>query len=256
MGNRYNTRFKHYPDGTLAQIMICSSSCFREEKEEGKSRPRIPSLIKLLEETENASAAFGDQWEHEEAVRLSENLRRSKGRARRRIYDLAMCNDFDLFVTLTLSPDQVNRYDYGDIVRILNRWLDNRVRRKGLRYLVVPEFHKDGAIHFHGLFNDVLRLVDSGHVDKRGHAVYNLPDWTLGFTTAIHLYGERHAVSGYVTKYITKAEQRVGGRWYLHGGDLQEPTYTYGDLDFDADLAGAFYYEPPVGPAFKILNLQ
>ena len=244
---------KYYSDGTIAQIMVCSSQCFHSEKQpKDRTRVRVPSLMRQLEETENASAAFGDRWEQEK----QENGRRSRSRARTRIFDLCQCNHFDLFVTLTIDRLKADRYDYRAILRTLNRWLDNRVRRKGLQYLIVPELHKDGAVHFHGLFNDVLHLVDSKRKDRKGHTIYNLPDWPLGFTTAIRLYGEKGAVSRYVTKYISKTENIIGGRWYLHGGCLKEPMYTYDNIDFDAELPGAFLYEPEKGYAFKIVNLQ
>lgn len=249
----FNARYKIYPDGTLAQIMISSGDCFKDAACGAAERPpRIPSLMRKLAEVEDASASTGDAWEREK----EENARRGRSRARNRIFDLCQCNAFDLFVTLTVAPEKCNRYDYAAILRTLNRWLDNRVRRKGLRYVVVPELHKDGAVHFHGLLNDVLPLVDSGHKDRQGHVVYNLPDWPLGFTTAIRLYGERGAVSRYVTKYISKTEEKIGGRWYLHGGELQEPTFTYGTVDYDSFTApGMFEYIPEKGYAFKIVNL-
>ena len=65
-------------------------------------------------------------------------------------------------VTLTLDQTQVDRYDMAAITRKLNAWLSNQVQRRGLIYVLVPERHKDGAIHFHGFFNDVLDRVDSG----------------------------------------------------------------------------------------------
>lgn len=246
---KYNTRYKIYPDGTIAQIMICSASCFTDDAQ-ASTRPRVPSLMRQIEQIEAASAATGDAWENARA----ESQRRSRSRARTRIFDLAQCNEWKYFITLTLDAGKIDRYDYKEIVRALNRWLDNRVRRKGLRYLIVPELHKDGAIHFHGLINDALHIVDSGHKDKGGHTIYNLPDWTLGFTTAISLYGERGAVARYITKYITKTESIVGGRWYLHGGALQEPHFEYCDTDWNAELDGAYLYEPEKGYAFKIAS--
>ncbi|MFQ7854076.1 MAG: hypothetical protein ACLRIS_01925 [Flavonifractor plautii] len=61
----------------------------------------------------------------------------------------------------------MNRYDVREVTRHLNHWLDNQVRRKGLAYVLVPERHKDGAIHFHGFFNDALEARDSGTVSAR-----------------------------------------------------------------------------------------
>ena len=98
------------------------------------------------------------------------------------------------------------------ITRKLSVWADNQVRRKGLCYILVPELHKDGAVHYHGIFNAALPVTDSGTISRSGkkrpqrprsraerarwlsdggHVVYNLPSWTLGFTTAIELYGGR-----------------------------------------------------------------
>ena len=73
-------------------------------------------------------------------------------RAASKLRDIALCNDFRYFVTLTLDPAKIDRHDMDALVRVLNRWADNRVRRHGLRYVLVPERHKDGAIHLHGFF--------------------------------------------------------------------------------------------------------
>ena len=108
------------------------------------------------------------------------------------MYELCACNDFDLFFTLTLNKELIDRYDYKAAVRKFGQWADNHVRRAGLKYVAVPELHKDGAIHFHGLCNSAGagRLVDSGK-KSRGQTVFYLPSRRLGYTTAIPLYGER-----------------------------------------------------------------
>lgn len=167
------------------------------------------------------------------------STRRSVSRARAAVRDLARSNPWRFFVTLTLSPEKVNRYDPVDVLRHLRHWLGNNVRRKGLVYLLVPEHHKDGAIHFHGLFNDALEAVDSGHKDGKGHTVYNLPGWGWGFSTAIELYGERDAAVNYVCKYIGKqldgsmggTPEKIGGRWYYSGGNLARPAVSWVDVD-------------------------
>lgn len=151
-------------------------------------------------------------------------------RARAQLRDIALCTPFRYFVTLTLDQTKVDRYDVEVITKRLNTWLDNRVRRKGLAYVLVPERHKDGAIHFHGFFNDVLKTVDSGHTDPKGHPIFNLPDWDFGFTTAIELYGDYHAAVAYVCKYIGKQTEKIGGRWYYSGGQLSRPEVEYLDV--------------------------
>lgn len=167
------------------------------------------------------------------AVSAGDDLLRSMRRARAKVRRLALSNDFRWFVTLTLDQQNVDRYDSKAIQKKIRTWLDNNVRRRGLSYILVPERHKDGAIHFHGFFNDVLEAVDSGHMDKRGHTIFNLPRWTLGFSTAIELYGDYGSAVAYVCKYIGKQDgERFMGRWYFSGGALAEPEKIYADLDY------------------------
>lgn len=195
----------------------------------------------------------------------AEKIARSKARANAKIRDLILCNQFDYFVTLTLSPDKVNRADYSAVIKRLNNYLGNRVKRNGLYYVGVPELHKKGGFHFHFLMNDCLALEDSGTVirpsggrpvraetaRKQGfklgdcRTVYNLKDWKIGFTTAIALYGDRRAIAAYVGKYITKGE-KVGGRWYYSGGDLRRPEYYYFNTDFDS-FEPDYMFETPNG---------
>lgn len=188
-----------------------------------------------------------------------EDRERSLRRARANLRRLALANEFSYFVTLTLDRAKIDRYDGAAITRALNQWCDNMVRRHGLRYVLVPERHKDGAFHFHGFFaGDGLQAVDSGTIDKDGWAkprrprsekertqwlteggriVYNLPQWTLGFTTALELYGTYSQAVGYVCKYIGKQDaERPLGRWYYSGGALAKPSKTYAVLDY-RDLA-------------------
>lgn len=162
---------------------------------------------------------------------------RAARRAKKQVFELCACNDFDLFFTLTLNKELIDRYDYKAAVRKFGQWADNHVRRAGLKYVAVPELHKDGAIHFHGLCNSAGagRLVDSGK-KSRGQTVYNLPSWRLGYTTAIPLYGERGAAAHYVAKYVTKQQGggTIGGRYYYHGGDLQHARCVYLHADYAA----------------------
>ena len=159
------------------------------------------------------------------------DMERSMRRARANLRRLALANDFRWFVTLTLDPQKIDRCDGEAVAKALGRWADNMVRRKGLKYVLVPELHKKGGIHFHGFFNDAVKAVDSGHFDADGHPVFNLPEWALGFTTAIELYGDYPSAVGYVTKYIGKQGIRPMGRWYYSGGALKHPKKTYADLD-------------------------
>lgn len=180
-------------------------------------------------------------------------MERSMRRARAKLRRLALANEFQYFVTLTLDPAKIDRYDPAAVTKALNRWADNMVRRHGLRYILVPEMHKDGAFHFHGFMaGDGLIARDSGH-QIGGRAAYNLPQWSLGFTTAQPLYGEYAAAVAYCCKYIGKQQgQRPLGRWYYSGGALREPEKTYADLEF-RELDGGVEFSIP-GTKLKICN--
>ena len=77
--------------------------------------------------------------EDERAQREQENRDRARRRARAAVRDLALSNRFDWFVTLTLDGSKIDRYDPATIVRKVGQWLSNAVRRRGLKYVLVPE---------------------------------------------------------------------------------------------------------------------
>lgn len=133
------------------------------------------------------------------------SLKVSTNRSLAKIYDLARSNVWDWFITLTFSPDKVNRFDYDECVGKLSKWLNN-LRRSApdLKYLVVPELHKDGAYHFHGLLACTcgIDFVPSGHYTG-GQMIYNIGQYKLGFTTATKV-NNNSAVTKYITKYVTK----------------------------------------------------
>jgi hypothetical protein len=161
-----------------------------------------------------------------------DDLDRARSRARANVRRLALCNDFKYFVTLTINPEKIDSYDVALVTKRMNQWASNQVKRKGLKYILVPEFHQSGRVHYHGFFNDALEVVDSKIRDSNGHIIYNLPGWTYGFTTAIELYGDYHAAIAYTCKYIGKNSEKIGGRWYYSGGDLIKPVEKPVDISY------------------------
>lgn len=220
-----NGRAKLGPDGQVLEIMWTSRPVFCKEALEAREGYEKDDKVLRLKTGENAA--------------------RGAQRAKKRLFDLAVCNDFDLFITLTLSRKKIDRYNVEVIIKKLNTWLDNRTRRNGLKYVIVPERHKDGAIHFHGLINSsAVKMVDSGRVYKKdGRTIYNLPDWKFGYTTAVRLNGNYERVCYYISKYITKQQDggMIAGRYFYSGGDLERPRYVLFDWD-----------EKPEGKEIKI----
>ena len=254
-----------YPGG-LYDIIASTSPDFRDKGWEvsGWSKPAQPKR------SEEQSRKCADP--------KGEDTERSMRRARAKVRRLALSNEFKWFVTLTLDPKKVESYDGAAVVKKLNAWCSNAVQRYGLRYILVPERHKKGGIHFHGFFSDSLAVVDSGTIKppsggkprrprskaqreewlkNGGKIVYNLPGWTLGFTTAIELYGEYPAAVAYVCKYIGKEGEKPAGRWYYSGGELNEPRIHYGTIS-PVDLRQqfgdrAFVISPP-GRQIAVVN--
>jgi hypothetical protein len=247
-----NCRVKVYPDGTIGEVLVCSLPTFRPPGWELVDKPVSMGTV----------AGCGNCTE------------RARRRAQQRIRDLIACNsDLDVMWTLTLREDAetetgraIGRTDYAALNHKVQQWLADRVRRRGLRYVAVYEYHDkvetDGlhAIHVHGVSNhDALRMTDSGHRyrDKGGHwhRIYNLTDWRLGLTTGLYTYGSRWGAATYISKYIRKSDRPVGGRWYMHSHNLCEPHYEYLNVDYRSarghtvyipDAHCAYKYVPPI----------
>src|SRR5699024_1127641 len=147
----HNGRLLLSPAGEVLEVCTASRPIFRDTAFDPVSTQKSPASTQ--------KSPKGTRSDPNAAQRAAR-------RARKELFLCAACNpDLDCFVTLTQAPDKVgDRYDYKEAVRRLGRWLDNRVRRRGLKYIFVPELHQDGAVHWHGLCSSAaLRLVDSGH---------------------------------------------------------------------------------------------
>lgn len=148
-----------------------------------------------------------DDYLSDEEWKRKECQRTSFLRTKNSIYYLARSGRWDWFLTLTLSPDKVDRYNLNECSKKLRKWLNNFKERKcpNMYYLIVPEQHKDGAWHFHGLIGGCsnLSLSDSGRKDNGGAVIYNWFDYKLGFST-VTAVKDTARVSSYICKYITK----------------------------------------------------
>jgi hypothetical protein len=191
---------------------------------------------------------FGMSSDEFEKMRAEENLQRAIRRAKTAAFDLIECNhDLDCFGTLTFDPKKIDSKSYSEVYEVLKVWLSNRVQRQGLKYILCPEHHKDGEkIHFHCIFNSsALKLSKargpSGRLLKKRRGgeekqLYNIDDWTYGFTSCELITGDSATdkVAKYIFKYMGKQlKQKIGGRFFLHGGRFTLPVYAYGERASD-----------------------
>lgn len=250
----------------ILQVLVCRKPVFNPHKNElyhkwDNTKTINKSAIEEVEFLPGFDERTPDEIKgflHSIARENKDNRERAQRRARAKVFDYIIANeDLQLFCTLTLDKEKINRKDYGEIIKKFNTWTDNQVRRNGLKYVAVPELHKDGAVHFHLLTNKVIPLICSGTylppdgypgkrkplkadtLIRKGYTleecqeVYNIPGWKYGFTSAMIIQGERKRVANYIAKYITKTLEKVGGRYYLHGGALQLPCYEYDVVNWD-----------------------
>lgn len=201
---RYNQKIKHFPDHY--KITTFNYPVFNPDKEETQRKERAD-----FSKTENRTR--GD----------------SMKRAHDRVLEIALVNQFDYFVTLTISPETCDRESPEQITKILKKWLSNQVYRNNLKYLIIPEYHKDHkSIHFHGLMSGDLDLKETP-LTTNGKRIYNINNWSLGYSTAIDLTGNMVAVSHYIVKYISKGTEKILGNIYYAGGKglIREVPVTY-----------------------------
>lgn len=169
-----------------------------------------------------------------------DNARRSFNRTIQRIYEYSRCVCWDKFITITFNPEKVNRYDYHECSKIVRQWLHNQRRNApDLQYLLVPELHQDGAIHFHGLLSNIgkMKFKDSGKRTKDKQPIYNMSAWSNGFTTATDVTNT-HSVAKYIGKYITKelCSTTSGQQRYFVSQNLPIPDISTFIVDTDDDF--------------------
>lgn len=193
--------------------------------------------------------AFGSlkQKKPENVAKLDESLCRT----RRLVRDLILCNQFEYFCTFTFNEQKIDRYNFDVCQKRLTRLFDNYKQRYApdFRYVIIPEFHKDGAVHFHGVVKGIRPgdFTVPEYVWKRDTMSDQLllvqntkkyVDWQyyskkLGFFSCSKIR-KYEACARYVTKYITKelASSPVGKgrRCFMASKGLRKP-----ELIFDCD---------------------
>ncbi len=204
----YNVKKFVYDDFT-EYIYYPESILYAYDDIENKDKKQL----KDKEFTEEQQKYYKEQY-------TIKNLNRTKDK----IYKYSMANnkDWEYFLTLTFDPKKVNRYSYDDCVKSMIKFFHLiRQQNKGLKYIAVPERHKDGAYHFHALIGcapnlkiyDTNKYAINGFVrsaDKmpknllsKATKIYALKNYKYGFSD-ISKIKDTKRVSTYITKYITK----------------------------------------------------
>lgn len=176
----------------------------------------------------------------ENIEKLSNNICRAKGR----ITELALCNAWEYFVTLTLDKNKQDRYNLDAYVKDLGVWIGNYNKKFGcnLKYILVPEQHKDGAWHMHGLFHDLA----PASLERNSHGYFDMQYYTkrFGFISLAPIQ-DKIKISRYISKYVNKD---VGTR----SKDIRKHLFYSSRGLKGRNLSGEFYCDNiPADVAFQ-----
>lgn len=132
-----------------------------------------------------------------------EKLDNNIARARSKIFEYALCNDWQYFVTLTVDKQNYDRYNLAEYKAALCRFLNNYNSHNGCRikYLLIPEPHKDGAWHMHGFMTGIP--ADKLQENAQGYLDWPAYSKKFGYIS-LGLVRNAEAAGCYITKYISK----------------------------------------------------
>lgn len=147
---------------------------------------------KGFEEIKNQNS-FIPQTEDEEKQRIS------LSRTKRNIREIALCNNFTHFATITVNSKNADRFSLSKCQDLLKYKIKEKIRRKNkdFAYIFITEKHKDGAFHFHGLVKGL-----EFYINNNGYLSNDVFD-EIGFNSFSKIK-DFEKTCNYITKYITK----------------------------------------------------
>lgn len=200
---------------------------------------------------------------HEEKKKLDTlfKLDNSLCRSRRTIQDFILCNRFNYFCTFTFSDAKLDRFNYDVCKKAITEFFKNFRNRyaPAFKYVIVPEQHKDGAWHFHGVISGMPieefsvpetimyrnRLTNEVEEvpNRKGYVRWERYSKRFGFFDCSKIK-HYEACASYVSKYITKAlvDFKKGSRIFFASQDLQTPNLIMDEdeIPFPANLKSTY----------------
>lgn len=151
----------------------------------------------------------------------SESERCSLSRTKRNIRELALCNNFTHFATLTVNSQFADRFSLENCQENLRK-IFKKIKRKNsdFKYLFITEKHKNGAFHFHGLVSGL-----DFYTNQNGYLSNSDLD-NLGFNS-FSVIKDYSKCCNYITKYITKdCIKNEHNQIYISSRGLKKATRT------------------------------
>lgn len=172
----------------------------------------------------NKQETFIKQTEDEELQRVS------LSRTKRNIREIALCNEFTHFATLTINSRFNDRFSLTECQNVLKKKIQNKIRKKNkdFAYIFITEKHKDGAFHFHGLVKNL-----DFYTNKNGYLSNKVFD-EIGFNSFSEIR-DFDKTCNYITKYITKdCVKNENNQIYISSRGLKKATkYEIDNINID-----------------------
>lgn len=230
-----NTVINIYPDGSVELVRYKNGFDYMYE---AGNLPSVDRVRKMFKE--------GDYWvpiDGYDIASIQESIKNSSNRSKDTMYGYVQANEWEYFVTLTFSPEEVNRYD-DEAVKYLWQLFRQKCQyhNPDCKILAVPERHEieeeyvgvfyHGALHFHVLMSDIDLLFSPAINIKTGKPIYDRLDnpifkvnsWDFGFSTASVMPKDNNylRVANYLVKYITKSDNiGYNQKRYYHTHNLK-----------------------------------
>jgi len=214
----YNLKVLNYPNSKEYRIYFSPI-------EENKKKDDVKRIRWNNELDDNGNrVSYDDEGNYRSQEDTERCFNVSQKRSKQMIIEYARANSWDWFITLTFNPDMVDSFNYDECYKRVHTFFHNLKKRKcpDMKYLVVPEQHKSGRWHFHGLISNADD-ISLGISETGINGIYNITGFKYGFTTATKVKDTKR-VSTYISKYITKdvADLTIGKHRYLKSNNLNK----------------------------------
>ncbi|MBQ9135839.1 MAG: hypothetical protein IJX66_07095 [Lachnospiraceae bacterium] len=178
----------------------------------------------------------------------TEKLMNNLSRAKQTVKEYALCNPWDWWCTFTLDPKKYDRYNLDTWQKDFSKFLNNYNRcpeEYRVKYLLVPEQHKDGAWHMHGFIKGI-RPQDL-YINKNDYLTWKQYEKKFGYISMDKVKDQDRA-SSYILKYMTKDTDKnvteLNRHMYYCSKGLERATELYRGK---ADYFGVWDWEHPDG---------
>lgn len=155
-------------------------------------------------------SGWEDDRKHSDKGTINEEkLSNSLSRTKATVKELALCNTWDYWCTFTIDEKKCDRMDLKAYFKAFSEFIHNYNRRTSdeykVKYLLVPEQHKNGAWHLHGLIKGI-RPKDL-YTNSFGFLTWKQYESKFGFISMDKLKSKEGA-SYYMMKYMTKDTEK------------------------------------------------